>query len=248
MREFELRKGKFAGKHRIYDNPKECEECEGIVPKPWKDLNNQPGDWVICDDGFVCQLLHRYDMPDERKTTVFRFPFISRPVYYRKSDDSWVFPCLYTYLTNSSKNSLVSIGYSRVLGGSLNKKKILWSTLVINGVDPSLATKQVYQTPKKSTTDRLTLKLLTDEKVSKYMAKKVNSFKEELEELASREGMSFEQYSANKIMEALTTKGRSVKDLISQAKLSFEVLRLINDPKEKLKNASEADIIEPPAI
>lgn len=243
MREFTVRKGNFAGIHRIYDSEQECYDNEGLWPKkPWYDLKNEIGNWIVADDGFVCQILHKYELPNRR--IIFRFPFISRSVYYRKRDDAWVAQTLYTYLTTSNKNSLVAPGYNRVLGASMNKNKKRWLSLVMSGLDPLVATKMSF--PITRNVQYMTEKLFMDKAIIKQVNKELKSLKEQLDEEAALVGMTFEQMVVQKLMSALQANAKGVSDLIKQAGLGLKILDLIKENKVTDAKEASAEILPPP--
>jgi len=85
MREYRIKKGKFEGLHKIYDNPEEAKKdgIDNIVDEWWK---ANPGQWVKADDGFVFQLLDKSKVINKshkqgQYTLVFRFPMVTLPVY-----------------------------------------------------------------------------------------------------------------------------------------------------------------------
>lgn len=85
MREYRIKKGKFEGLHKIYDNPKEAREngINNIIDKWWEANPNQ---WIKADDGFVFQLLDKNKVINKahkngQYTLIFRFPMVTLPVY-----------------------------------------------------------------------------------------------------------------------------------------------------------------------
>jgi len=246
MREFTVKSGNFKGVHKIYDSEKELFENENVsfVRKPWSSPDAKVGEWCRMDDGFIAQLLDRYQLT---VSTVYRFAFGSRGVYYRKRDDKRVAPLFYTTNPSSNKSALVSAGYERALGKSYDKRKRLWVELVAAGMDPYEATYSIYRigpTGFKNNGHKiaaLTNKLIRDTKVREHLVEALKPFKQELtDQIKEKTGLELGEFIAQKLAEALGSDAKSVKDKIAIAKLAVDMGQLIGNIPVKVQKSTRS--------
>jgi len=261
MREFVVKKGKFEGIHKIYNDAKELLENTGIsfIRKPWSHPEARSGEWCYMDDGFIMQLLHHGELISKKtgkKVETYRFPIGSRAVYLRKRDNTRVAPLLYSTNPSVNKSALVTQGYDRAIGGSYDSRKKLWVNLVADGLEPLEATRVVYKGLKPFRIVSVTNKLIENDKIKEMVISKMVPFKEELEKQIKLitggtllEAVSFE------IAKLIGADSKSIKDLSTKIKTLLDVARITGDirtpdSKSKLFDAQETDFKEiiPPAL
>jgi len=136
MRDFTIRSGKYQGVHIIYDSEDEATEHSIVFRKPWYDGKTEPGDWVVSDDGYVIQCLHKYKLVNKRHrsgqhTVSYRFPNGTFYVYIDKYGQKHV-KNFYAVATAAHKNSL---GNTPRIGRYMTSKKKEFVTLVAGGMD-----------------------------------------------------------------------------------------------------------------
>jgi len=172
MREFVVKRGKYEGTHKIYDNEKELFDNEGVsfIRKPWSHPNAVTGEWCYMDDGFIAQLLSHGKLISKKsgnEVETYRFAFGSRAVYFRKRDKKRVAKLFYTTNPSANKSAMVSQGYDRAIGGTYDTRKKLWVSLIAGGMEPLDATISVYKATvhNKGRLISITNKLIEDTKI-----------------------------------------------------------------------------------
>ncbi len=264
MRTFVVKRGKFEGEHKIYDNAEELKKDIGVsfIRKPWSSPETKDGDWCYMDDGFIMQCLKHSKLTSKKtgkSVETFRFPVGSRAVYYRKRDNSRVAPCLYTTNPSANKSALVSQGYDRAIGGTYDSRKKLWVNLVAEGLDPYEATLTVYHVyahnPNKILS--LTSKLIEDSKIRSHLMAALVPFKNELENKIKEVtgGNTLNESIALSFAKLIATDPKSVKELTIKINTLLNVAKITGDivpynPGKKINNVEEVQFKEmtPPIL
>lgn len=264
MREFTVKRGKFQGPHKIYDNAKELYEGEGVsfIRKPWSHPDAKIGEWCYLDDGFIAQLLFRNILTSKRTGNVvdtYRFCFGSRAAYFRKNGDRAAQAC---YSTNPStnKSALVTQGYDRSIGGSYDARKKLWVNYVANGMDPFEATTIVYAnfSHKKGKTISVTNKLIENTKIQEYLMEALVPFRLELSERIAKatNGGTLNEIIAEEVVKVAGMDSKNIKDATAKVKLLLDIAKITGDivdnssSRSKITNATEAHFseVQPPTL
>lgn len=249
MREFRVKGGRFAGQHRIYDNPAELLKHEGVdfVRHPWWDENAKVGEWCRLDDGFIMQLLRRSELVDKKGklVEVYRFAVGSRGVYVVK-DGTRKSQLLYSTNPSANKSALVTTGYDRSIGGSYDSRKKLWVNLVADGMEPLEASKKVYNEYSINKITSITNKLIEDTKIRKYVMKAMVPFKQEVEEKIAEAtgGSTLNEQIALSIAKIIEAEPRSIKDMSMRLKILLDIGTLTGDVPSKLSNKKVAGGVE----
>lgn len=258
MRNFTVRRGNYKGEHIIYDSPDEAVQ-HGIEPKtPWHRKDVVIGDWVVSDDGYVVQCLHRRPLINKRHksgqwTDTFRFPMGIFGVYYDAKGDKKITKNFYAQVANNNKSSL---GNTSVLGKYMTIEKREFVTLLGMGFDPYSAYIKAYKVKRITTLPNVTMqinKLLTDKQVQEELMDVLKPFMHKVQ-LKIRDISDYEDLNElfiDKTAQLLTTQVKSIKDQIAVLKFSYEyfgrVLGIIMTTEEqKSKDIQEARFTEIP--
>lgn len=154
-RQVRVRRGKHAGFHTIYNSVKSFkEDYANTEPKhPW--WESDVGDWVIADDGFVVQVLDKYELVNKKyhkdrhlmtrcKTYVFIFCNKTTSAYVRKDGSVHASRYLGSYV--SLQRNHMSNDYNP-LGKTLTERKKQFILLVVAGHTPAIAYMKAYKKP-----------------------------------------------------------------------------------------------------
>ena len=170
--------------HYLYDNVEEFNALctDGTISGEWR--NGDTGDWVITDDGYVCQVLSRGDInhPAYKKPrTLIRTvcgSFIVEQKTHKMLGEQGVAENIYAFSGNY--NSI----YDRQNKRKLKSKEFLFARYVASGVDALDAFKKVYPKAKNNKYIR--------EKTSTLLSKEGirTMVKEEIKKILSDEGVS----------------------------------------------------------
>lgn len=262
MREFEVRRGLYTGKHIIYDSVAEA-EANGIknIKSPWYRSDVEIGDWCVSDDGYVLQLLHKNTLINKRhvsgqKTDYYRFCTGTVWVYYGKRGKNNI-KNFYGNVASSHKSSL---GNTPSLGRYMTVKKKYFVTLLASGVDPYSAYVKAYKTMQLFTKSAAYIwkqidTLLNDPLVRKELMKELKPTIVLLEDEIKKEtGFSnIQEWLVNELSTLLTkTKGLRPRDRRDNIRLIVTLFAEplgFNSPK-KSKEISEAEwqMVPPPAL
>lgn len=185
MREFTVRSGKYAGKHKIYDSIEEA-KANGvtIIRTPWYSNEVVIGDWCVSDDGYVAQCLHRFKLVNKRHrsgqyTDTFRFCQGSFYVYYDRLGRKHI-KNFYAMVASSHKGSL---GSAPKLGRYMPLKKKHFVALVAGGLDPYTAYLKSYGNSYfKNNTWMQVNTLLSDPLVRKALMEEMQPFIQKVED------------------------------------------------------------------
>lgn len=252
MREFTVRKGAYKGKHNVFDNKEEAIKF-GIknIKELWHSPDIQIGDWVVSDDGFVVQCLHRYQLRNKHHTQgqytdTFRFPQGTFWVYYNRNGKPTI-KNFYALVANSShKNAL---GNTPKIGRYMNLRKKMFVSLIGSGVDPFYAYIKAFN-PISSTTATIKLqvnRLLNDQAVREALMTELQPFfdKVQLEVKQATGFESLKDFIASKINEVATDTDATNKDKIAVIKLLLDLfgtqLGLTPKKGKEIKDIQEAE-------
>ena len=262
MRYFEVRRGKYTGKHKIYDDVVEA-ESEGIknIKTPWYRPDVEIGDWCVSDDGYVLQLLHKNTLINKRhvsgqKTDYYRFCNGTFYVYYGKRGKRNI-KNFYGNVAQSNKSSL---SQSSSLGRYMNSKKKYFVTLLVSGLDPYSAYAKAYKASMLYTKSAAYIwkqidTLLNDELIRKEL---MESFKPTIklleEQIKNETGFpTIQEWLVNELTTLLTkTKSLKPRDRRDNIRL---LVTLFSEPlgfnsKKTTKEIDEADwqMLPPPSL
>lgn len=259
MRDFTIRSGNFAGTHIIYDNIEEA-AIHGIeAKKPWYRDDVEPGDWVVSDDGFVIQCLHKRKIVNKRHRSgqyTMSFRFCNGTFYYyvnrvgQKSIKNF-----YAIATKSHKNSL---GDSSRLGKYMTSRKKEFVTLVASGMDLYSAYIKAYQVKTISRNGILVQinKLMDDPVVREELMKQMQPFIKQVED-SIREKTGAESlvgFLVDQISELMTDpkaklpkeRRENIKLLINLFGEQLGIAIRKRNPKEI--DEAEYEIVKPPEL
>ena len=185
MRDFTIRGGKYKGVHIIYDSEDEAKENSIEFKKPWYKDSTEAGDWVVSDDGYVIQCLHKYKLVNKRHksgqyTMSYRFPNGTFYIYvdqYRKKH----IKNFYAVAAHAHKNSL---GNTPRIGRYMTSKKKEFVVLVAGGLDIYSAYIKAYKVRTFSRNGILIQlnKLMDDPLVREELVKEIQPFIKMVEE------------------------------------------------------------------
>lgn len=185
MRDFTIRSGKYKGIHIIYDNEEEAKENSIEFKKPWYKESVDVGDWVVSDDGYVIQCLHRYKLVNKRHrsgqyTMSYRFPNGTFYVYIDRYKQKHI-KNFYAVAAHAHKNSL---GDTPRIGRYMTSKKKEFVVLVAGGMDIYSAYIKAYSVRTFSRNGILIQlnKLMDDPLVRKELMQEIQPFIKMVEE------------------------------------------------------------------
>lgn len=223
MRDFTIRSGKYQGVHLIYDNEDEAKEHSIVFKKPWYHDSVDAGDWVVSDDGYVIQCLHKYKLVNKRHrsgqhTVSYRFPNGTFYVYVDKHGQKHV-KNFYAVATASHKNSL---GNTPRIGRYMTSKKKEFVTLVAGGMDIYSAYVKAYKVRTYSRNGILIQlnKLMDDPLVREELMEQMQPFIRQVE----------------KSIKEVTGAETLIEFLVDQ------VTELVSDPKSKVPKERRENI------
>lgn len=262
MREFEVRRGNYTGKHIIYDNIKEAMD-NGIkyIVSPWYRPDAQIGDWCVADDGYVLQLLHKNKMINKRHTSgqytvYYRFCTGTVYVYYGRNGKTHI-KNFYGAVANSNKSAL---GGTPTVGRYMTNKKKYFVTLLATGLDPYSAYIKAYKTNQMFTKSasyiwRQIDLLLNDPLVRKELMKELKPTIKLLEEEIRKETgfENLQDWLVNELSTLLTkSKGLRPKDRRDNIRLVVtlfaEPLGLATNKKTNQIEEAEWQFVPPPRL
>ena len=251
MRKFTVRRGNFKGEHIIYDSSDEAVQ-HSIEPKtPWHRKDVEIGDWVVSDDGYVVQCLHRRILINKRHrsgqyTDTFRFPMGIFGVYYDAKGEKKITKNFYAQVTNNNKSSL---GNTSALGKYLTIEKREFITLMGMGFDPYSAYIKAYKVKRLTTLPNVTMqinKLLMDKQVQEELMEVLKPFmhKIQLRVMELSNFRSLEEMFIDKTARLLVAEPKSFKDQLSLAKFSYEYFGKVLGIVETVDKRNKAEIME----
>jgi len=154
-RQVRVRRGKHAGFHTIYNSVLAFKtEHANTEPKhPW--WESEVGDWVIADDGFIVQVLDKYELVNKKyhkdrhlmttcKTYVYIFCNKTTSAYVRKDGSVHASRYLGSYV--SLERNHMSNNYNP-LGKSLTERKKQFIMYIVAGHTPAIAYMKAYKKP-----------------------------------------------------------------------------------------------------
>ncbi len=259
MRTFTIRRGKYAGEHIIFDNPAEAKEHKIDKPKqPWYADSVKAGHWVVADDGYVIQCLHRIRLVNKRHisgqyTDAFRF--CNGTFYaYRDKDGIKHIKNFYAVATKAQKNSLGTAGK---LGRYMTSNKKHFVTLVAGGMDVYHAYLQAFKVSTISPKGILIQinKLMNDERVREELMAQLKPFMVQVEEsIKEKTGKgSLMEFLVDQISELMVDpKSNTPKERRQNIKLLVELFKRqlgieSSMGKKEIENAQYEEI-QPPAL
>jgi hypothetical protein len=262
LRYFEVRRGKYTGQHKIYNDVVEA-EADGIknIKVPWYRPDVEIGDWCVADDGYVLQLLHKNTLINKRhisgqRTDYYRFCNGTFYVYYGKRGKRNI-KNFYGNVAQSNKSSL---SQSSSLGRYMNSKKKYFVTLLASGLDPYNAYAKAYKASMLYTKSAAYIwkqidMLLSDELVRKELMNELKPTIKLLEDQIKQETgfATMQEWLVNELSTLLTkTKGLKPRDRRDNIRL---LVTLFSEPlgfnsKKTTKEIDEAEwqLIPPPAL
>ena len=262
MREFEVRRGNYTGKHIIYDGVKEAMDS-GIkyIVSPWYRPDAQIGDWCVADDGYVLQLLHKNKMINKRHTSgqytvYYRFCTGTVYVYYGRNGKTHI-KNFYGAVANSNKSAL---GGTPTVGRYMTNKKKYFVTLLVTGLDPYNAYIKAYKTNQMFTKSasyiwRQIDLLLSDPLVKKELMKELKPTVKLLEEEIKKETgfANLQDWLVNELTTLLTkSKGLRPKDRRDNIRLVVtlfaEPLGFSTNKKNNQIEEAEWQFVPPPSL
>ena len=215
MREFVCRPNtKFAGIHPIYDSYEEFRIAQPIA-KLWKwgqelIVDSVVGDWFQAEDGYIVQLLQKYDMHNKAKVTYvtcYRFPMGTFGVT-KRVDGSIRYPLFYAQFTMGIKGRLATNSYDGL--NTSQYAKVRFAAMVMAGADPRTAYKSCMPAGKRFLTrtqlEKKIMRLFMDPVVGKEIKQHVKAFKDELAQ----------KITLNDIIEKIQNHWKNVKPGSSQ--------------------------------
>lgn len=261
MREFTVRRGLYAGTHKIYDSIKEAiKEGRKDIIAPWYGDNVKTGSWVVSDDGYVIQCLKRDMLVNPRHksgqyTDIFRFCNGTFSVYYDRIGEKRI-TNFYGVAAKSQKSTIGS-GVSE--GVYMNTRKKLFCTLAAQGESLEQAYIAAFK-PRYWSKGSLYYKinkLLSDPRVREEMMENFKPFKEKIEaKIAEKTGhKTLSDFVIDKLTELVTNEEVSHKDLRADIVLMMQLfgdsmgISLNNQTKTKREiQDAEFSLINPPQL
>jgi hypothetical protein len=177
MREYTIRgSSMYAGTYPIYENEEEFKkhtESSNVNLYKWATdnlMNYQPGDYLICEDGYIVPILSIKEMKT-KKQRVGKAVFIKVPngtfAIYQRADGSIHYPRLYGQFTRGDKGS--ASGRSRCnFTGSKDEAKKRFAILMYQGIDSRTAYRLAFSYKRiitNSQIDRKITSMIKDEVV-----------------------------------------------------------------------------------
>lgn len=258
MRDFTIRSGKYQGTHLIYDNEDEARDNSIEFKKPWYHDKVEAGDWVVSDDGYVIQCLHKYKLVNKRHrsgqhTIAYRFPNGTFYVYVDKHGQKHI-KNFYAVATASHKNSL---GNTPRIGRYMTSKKKEFVSLVASGMDIYSAYVKAYKVRTFSRNGILIQlnKLMDDPLVREELMTQLQPFIKQVEQSVKEKtgADTLVQFLVDQITELVTDpKSKVPKDRRENIKLLISLfgeqlgIALKKDKKEIQE--AEYEEIKPPAL
>lgn len=236
------------GEHIIYDNPKEFErERPGMKWYIWgyADIEKtEVGHWFRVDDGYVIQILHikRFAGKTGQDTYFVRVPMGTFPVYMTRK--GWKWRQLYAQFSSPHKGSISQ--RSRLYTGG-HIEKIKFATLLISGVNLTLAVKMCYPNLHRINKNQLLIKaakLMDDIVVRSEIKTQLAKFKGDVQEKFGDERLIEE-------LDLLLARSRKGSDA-HRGNIQFIMeLRGLYEPtngkaNKKMKSVQEANFTEVP--
>lgn len=186
MRQFSIRKGNYKGEHTVYDSLEEAKSNGVVATKHWYEPSIQIGEWVIADDGYIVQCLHRTRIINKNHksgqyTDIFRFPQGTFGVYYNR--DGVRSPNTKNFYGAVTNGNRTSMGNTPSIGRYLTIKKrefVTWMTL---GYDPYTSYMKAFS-PQNTNLNYITMqvnKLLVDDKIKEELVKLMEPFLKRLQ-------------------------------------------------------------------
>lgn len=188
MRELVLREGtKYGGIHFVFESREEFRK-KYPEAKLWKwntveALESEVGDWFEAEDGFIVQLLQKYDIIRQgiTATRCFRFPQGTWGVH-RKVNGEYKFPNFYAYFTCGDKSSL---SHRPPVHRVADYVKIRFAAMVMAGMDVRQAYRTNFQTDGRRfltqhQLDSKIVRLFMDPVVQKEIKQHVAAFKDDV--------------------------------------------------------------------
>lgn len=258
MRDFTIRSGKYAGTHIIYDSETEAKEHSIVFVKPWYKDSVSAGDWVVSDDGYVIQLMHKYKLVNKRHrsgqhTMSYRFPNGTFYVYVDKHGEKHV-KNFYAVATASHKNSL---GNTPKIGRYMTSKKLEFVTLVAGGMDIYSAYLKAYKVRTYSRNGILIQlnKLMDDELVKTELMTQMKPFMLQVEESVKEKtgANSLVDFLVDQVTELLVDEKSNVprerrENLKLLIGLFGEQLGIALKPKTNKIEDAKFEVIAPPEL
>lgn len=262
MRNFTVRRGNFKGNHKVYDSIEEANKHNITkIKSPWHDPDVAIGDWVIADDGYIVQCLHRRQVVNKRHrngqyTDLFRFPQGTFYVYYDKRGIPRI-KNFYAQMTNNHKSSM---GGGSRLGRYMTVKKREFVLYMSMGYDPYTSYVKAFRVGM-STPQHITMqinKLLDDELVKEALMEAMKPFMEQVrdkvKELSGYEDLN--QLAVNQVATLLTMETKGIKDKAIQVKFTLDLFGQplgIIAPDSKLKTKGQIEeasyeVVAPPSL
>lgn len=207
----DIKHGRFRGRYPVYTSVRRWRRD---YPKAqlyaWHE--GFKGDWVLCDDGHVCQVLDRYVLGENKRpdpTTVIRVPWTSAPYYVRK-DGSSISRLTFERKRWTSASSMAKPSTPR-RGKHWNKKKMHFAWLVVaKGMKPYRAYMLAFNCLSRHAAQNESRYLMKEDRFMKEVA---NIYKE----LFDASGLSDKDIAAE-----ITRMAKSEKS----SKLKLDALRL----------------------
>ena len=256
MREFTIRKGIFAGKHSIYDSLKEATDAGIKKPlSPWHRADVAIGDWVVSDDGFIIQCLHRYVLRNKvhrsgQYTDCFRFPNGTFYVYVNANQERKVGKNFYAAVANNNPGA---IGNTPRIGRYLTPKKKLFVSLIAEGADPYSAYIAAFN---KGFAKYSINKLLNDPIVREALMHELEPIYNKIEnQVKEKTGLNLTDFVAAELVKVITfdTSKLAMKERRENLKL---ILQLFGErvglvsPRKSVKDIPEVNYeeVKPPML
>lgn len=186
IRQIRVYGGRFQGWHKIYcsekvfrkDNPKYKKD---IIRPYWE---GEPNDWVFADDGYVLQILDKYELinkfykkmsekMDKGKTTVFIFATRMTRIYKRMDGTINANRFLGNYIP-LYRNNLAPETYNP-LGRYMTERKRNFVLHLANGLPPSIAYMKAYNVNYSLAKSRGYRLAIEDEEVMEELRKHTNT-------------------------------------------------------------------------
>jgi hypothetical protein len=258
MRTFTVRSGKFKGEHLIFNDVQEAIDNKMPTPiSPW--YEGDVGNWVVADDGYVLQILNRYQLKNRRHingqhTISYRFCNGTAYVYWDKNNIPHPHN-FYGAVAHTNKNSL---GNTPKTGRYMNSNKKLFVSLVAEGMNPFMATIKAFPSIYGNHRSIITKveKLLNDEQVKVALMEAMAPFIEKVEStLKEKTGYNdIVEYVTDQLVALMADSDVSIKDKRENIKL---VISLFSDkfgiePKSKAKQKeiqdAQYEVVAPPQL
>jgi len=260
MREFTVRKGSFAGTHKIYDSVEEAKKYKiSDIKSPWWNPDVHVGDWVVADDGYVVQCLSRFKLPNKRArngqyTDCFRFPMGLSYIYYGVKTNT--VKNFYAQTANTSKSSL---GNTSKLGKFMTIRKKEFVVLISLGYDPYTAYVKAFKV-QRSTPQHIQSqinKLLDDPLIREALMEALKPYMQQVQDKVKEiTGVSdLNELFVEKMAKIISSEYRDPKVTIMAFKLGLEMfgtqLGLIapsNHSNSKEPIEASYEIMKPPQL